>query len=125
VSFSDGALFPIPTFPLIIAPLSGAALVGYPTENHPLIARREAGALVPIPIFPLVRIRIFSVLLVRNARPKLSVVPTKFDVGSVPAFQAIAQGIAAAPVGVCQLARPVASDMRIFPAHGTHPVIFT
>ena len=123
---SEGDEVPIPTFPLMIAPFEGAAMVGYPTESHPhATLRRDAGALVPIPRLPLIRRRIFSVLLVRNARPKLSVVPTKFDAGLVPAFHAMAHGIAAAPVGVCQLARPVASDMRIFPAHGTPPVIFT
>jgi hypothetical protein len=126
VRLSPGELVPIPTFPAMIVPFVGAVIVGYPTENHhPETLSRDAGTFVPIPRFPLVRSLIFSTLLVRNARPKLSRVPMKFDAGSVPAFPAIAHGIAAAPVGVCQLARPVASDMRIFPAHGTHPVIFT
>lgn len=81
------------------------------------------GVLVPIPRLPFVRSRIFSTLFVRNVREKLSVVPTKLLFGSVPAFPAIAHGIAAAPVGVCQVARPTASDISIFPAPGTPPRI--
>ena len=126
VRASEGDVVPIPTPPLMMAPPEGATVVGYQTESHPhAILRRDAGAFVPIPKLPFVRRRIFSMLLVRNARPKLSVVPTKFDVGSVPAFHAMAHGMAAAPVGVCHEARPVESDMRIFPAHGAPPVIFT
>jgi hypothetical protein len=61
--------------------------------------------------------------LVRNARSTVSVVPTKFDAVVVPEFPAIAHGIIAHPDGVCQIARPVASDMRILPTQGDPPVI--
>ncbi len=82
-----------------------------------------AGVVVHSQSDPVVVILILSTLLVRNTNGIESIVPTKFVSGSVHAFPAMAQGIAAAPEGVCQLARPVASDMSTFPFHGTQPVI--
>lgn len=79
--------------------------------------------LVPNPSHQALVIRIRSTLLVRNARSTASIVPTKFDAAVVPEFPAMAHGITAHPDGVCQIARPVASDMSIFPAQGDPPVI--
>lgn len=81
------------------------------------------GFVVQIPRLPHEVSRIFSTLLVLNARSTRSVVPTKLDATDVPEFHATVHGITAPPDGVCQLAIPVASDINIFPTHGFHHAI--
>lgn len=91
----------------------------------PFTSSFAAAHVVPSPRFPLVRSLIHSVLFVRNESHTLSVVPTKFEAGSVVAFPEIDHGIAAAPVGVCHVARPAASDINTLPAPGAPPRIRT
>ena len=91
----------------------------------PFTSSFAAAPVVPSPRFPLVRSRIHSVLFVRNESHTLSSVPTKFVAGSVVEFPDIDHGIAAAPVGVCHVATPVASDIRTLPAPGAPPRIRT
>lgn len=93
------------------------------TPISPFISSRYDGLVFHRPRKPVLVIRILSTLLVRNARSTVSIVPIKFDAVVVPEFPAMAHGITAHPDGVCQTARPVASDMSIFPAQGDPPVI--
>lgn len=66
----------------------------------------------------------------RNISGASSVVPIKLIPGTVPAFPVRAQPLPPPPpplqvAGVCQLARPVASEVRTFPGPGLPPVIIT
>ncbi len=78
---------------------------------------------VPIANWPDEVMRICSILLVRNARSTASVFPIKFETIDDPELPEIAHGIVAHHDGFCQVASPAASDIRILPGHGSHPVI--
>ena len=83
------------------------------------------GFVTPIPTFHPAVTRIFSVPLVRVTKSTLSVVPTKFVVVVVPAFPRIHHPANDPVAAACQLARPVASDTRIFHIQGLQPCIRT
>ena len=81
--------------------------------------------MIPIPTFHPAVTRIFSVPLVRVTKSTLSVVPTKFVVGVVPAFPRIHHPANDPVAAACHEASPVASDTRIFHIHGLPPCMRT
>lgn len=99
--------------------------VAVPARILPSTSSFSQGLLVPIPTFHPAWIRTFSVAFVRITRSTLSVVPRKFVVAVVPAFPRTHHPANDPVAAVSQLARPVASETRIFPSPGDPPVILT